>query len=173
MLIHLPDEVRTVTATKEIILSAGAINSPHILLHSGIGDASLLSSLQIPVILDLPSVGKNLSDQPKFWGKWVVGANDTWDDIFRNNSYKEELLEQWRESRTGPLATSLASHVILSRLPGDSRILNQYGDPAAGPATPHLELLIQVLNVFDILHIPLSHLNLTLELLDYSDGYPA
>lgn len=113
---HFVGEIRTVAATKEIILSAGAIGSPNILLHSGIGDASLLSSLQIPVILDLPSVGKNLSDQPQLWNKWAVNSNDTWDDIFRNNSYKEGLLKEWRENRTGPLTTSLASHVIFSRL---------------------------------------------------------
>ena len=47
---------------REIILSAGAIGSPHLLMVSGIGDAEHLSEHGIDVILDMPEVGKNLQD---------------------------------------------------------------------------------------------------------------
>ena len=50
-------------ATREVILSAGAIHSPAILQRSGIGPAALLRSLDVPVIADLP-VGENLLDHP-------------------------------------------------------------------------------------------------------------
>ncbi|MER7447983.1 FAD-dependent oxidoreductase [Microbacterium sp. NPDC097977] len=46
----------------EIVLSAGAIGSPVILLRSGIGPADELTALGIPVVVDSPSVGKNLHD---------------------------------------------------------------------------------------------------------------
>lgn len=46
----------------EVILSAGAIGSPVILLRSGIGPADELAALGIPVVLDVPGVGKNLHD---------------------------------------------------------------------------------------------------------------
>ncbi|WP_334153067.1 GMC family oxidoreductase [Microbacterium sp.] len=46
----------------EVILSAGAIGSPVILLRSGIGPAAELEALGIPVVQDLPGVGKNLHD---------------------------------------------------------------------------------------------------------------
>ncbi|KAJ0176931.1 hypothetical protein K1T71_006940 [Dendrolimus kikuchii] len=51
----------TLNARYEIILSAGAINTPKILLHSGIGPKAHLSSKNIPVVVDLP-VGRNLLD---------------------------------------------------------------------------------------------------------------
>ncbi|XP_037951965.1 glucose dehydrogenase [FAD, quinone]-like [Teleopsis dalmanni] len=51
----------TVRAKKEFILSAGAINSPHLLMLSGVGPKDDLRRLRIPVIHDLP-VGKNLQD---------------------------------------------------------------------------------------------------------------
>ena len=47
---------------REIILSGGAINSPQLLLLSGIGPAEALASLAIPVVHDLPGVGENLQD---------------------------------------------------------------------------------------------------------------
>jgi choline dehydrogenase len=51
-----------VRANREIIVSGGAINSPHILQISGIGPAAHLQSLGIPVVHDLPGVGANLID---------------------------------------------------------------------------------------------------------------
>ena len=54
----------------EIILSAGAIGSPHILLLSGVGPADHLASLGIPVLADLPGVGQNLRDHPLVWATW-------------------------------------------------------------------------------------------------------
>jgi choline dehydrogenase len=51
-------------ASREVILSAGAINSPQLLLLSGIGDAAQLRSHDIPVVADLPAVGRYLEDHP-------------------------------------------------------------------------------------------------------------
>jgi choline dehydrogenase-like flavoprotein len=50
-------------ATKEVILSAGAFDSPKILLLSGVGPEAELSKFSIPSIYNLPSVGKNMIDQ--------------------------------------------------------------------------------------------------------------
>ncbi|KAK0209044.1 aryl-alcohol oxidase [Desarmillaria ectypa] len=132
-----------VTAAKEIILSAGAIGTPHILLNSGIGDAVELSEVGIQAVVDLPDVGKNLSDQPILWNKWYVNDTNTWDDIFRNLTYRNELVTRWNETKTGPLVDTLLSHIAWSRLPDNSPIFERVNDPAAGRNTPHIELDIQ------------------------------
>jgi choline dehydrogenase len=54
-------------ARREVILSAGAINSPQLLLLSGIGPAAQLQALGIPVIADRPGVGANLQDHLEFY----------------------------------------------------------------------------------------------------------
>jgi choline dehydrogenase len=55
-------ELRRIYANQEVILSAGAIASPQILMRSGIGAADALAAHQIPVQVDLPGVGQNLQD---------------------------------------------------------------------------------------------------------------
>lgn len=53
-----------VAAAREVVLSAGVINSPQVLMLSGVGDADELRALGIPVVHDLPGVGRNLQDHP-------------------------------------------------------------------------------------------------------------
>ena len=54
----------------EIILSAGAASSPHILMLSGVGPAERLRQFGIPVVKDLPGVGQNLRDHPLVYVTW-------------------------------------------------------------------------------------------------------
>lgn len=55
-------EPKEAFATKEVILSGGTINSPQLLLLSGVGPAAELAKHDIPVLVDLPGVGQNLQD---------------------------------------------------------------------------------------------------------------
>jgi choline dehydrogenase-like flavoprotein len=57
-------ETRTLACRGEIVLSGGAINSPQLLMLSGIGPAAALQALGIPLRADLPGVGQNLQDHP-------------------------------------------------------------------------------------------------------------
>jgi choline dehydrogenase len=57
-------QIKTARADKEVILCGGAINSPQLLLLSGIGAADQLRQFDIPVLVDLPGVGENLQDHP-------------------------------------------------------------------------------------------------------------
>ena len=57
----LSEETHTITA-KEIIVSGAAINSPQLLMLSGVGPKAQLSALNIPVVADIPEIGSNLYD---------------------------------------------------------------------------------------------------------------
>ncbi len=61
---------RFVVEGDEIILSAGAIGSPQILMLSGVGPAEHLRSLGIPIISDKPGIGQNMRDHPGVWVTW-------------------------------------------------------------------------------------------------------
>lgn len=74
--------VQTIKAQKEVILCGGAINSPQLLMLSGIGDSAELRQHGIPVVKDLTGVGKNMQDhldttvtaycdQPITFKKWA------------------------------------------------------------------------------------------------------
>jgi choline dehydrogenase-like flavoprotein len=54
--------VQTITATKEVVLAAGAIGSPQVLLLSGVGPRDELAEVGVECLLDLPDVGKHLKD---------------------------------------------------------------------------------------------------------------
>ncbi|RFD21413.1 FAD-binding protein [Komagataeibacter melaceti] len=59
---------RVLSATREVVLAAGAIDTPRLLLLSGIGPAAELERLGLPVRVDLPGVGMNLQDHPLLKG---------------------------------------------------------------------------------------------------------
>ncbi|KAI0091378.1 GMC oxidoreductase [Irpex rosettiformis] len=52
----------TVKVNKEVILSGGAVGSPHVLLHSGVGPKDVLTGANVPVQIELPGVGQHLQD---------------------------------------------------------------------------------------------------------------
>ncbi|KAF7368166.1 GMC oxidoreductase [Mycena venus] len=95
----------TAKARKEIILSAGSVGTPSILMHSGIGDREILGPLGISTVLHLPSVGQNVSDQPMFITSWAVKLNETMDSVAENVTRFNEAFAQWNISHTGPLAS--------------------------------------------------------------------
>lgn len=70
-----PDGQTNLKANKEVILSAGAINSPELLLRSGIGPAAMLQAAGVRVAHDLPGVGQNLRDHVD--GMITVRSNST------------------------------------------------------------------------------------------------
>ncbi|KAJ7346320.1 alcohol oxidase [Mycena albidolilacea] len=131
----------SVTAGREVILSAGSVGTPAILLHSGIGDSSSLSSLGIKPLHNLPSVGQNLSDHVLLGASWRVNSTNTLEEAGRNATLLAEELAQWNATRTGPLVNNPASQLGWLRIPPNSSIFKTFPDPSAGPTASHFELL--------------------------------
>ncbi len=63
-------KTRRIAAGSEVVLSLGAINTPKVLMQSGIGDQTELQRLGIPVLQHLPGVGQNFQDHPGFDCVW-------------------------------------------------------------------------------------------------------
>ncbi|KAK0499121.1 alcohol oxidase [Armillaria luteobubalina] len=129
------------TDLKEIILSAGSIGTPNILLHSGIGDDTELTALGITPTLNLPGVGKNLTDHTLYTGlSFFVNDTSTIENIyFRNTTFQSDTLAEWQATRTGFLSTGIANQIGFLRVPEEAGILD--GDPCAGNQTAHYEFI--------------------------------
>jgi choline dehydrogenase len=88
-------------ASREVILSAGAIGSAQLLLLSGIGPAEELRELGVPLIQDRPAVGENLQDHPRvaitYASRKPLGLSD---------AEREGAEKEYAESRTGPLSSN-------------------------------------------------------------------
>ncbi|OLN93073.1 Oxygen-dependent choline dehydrogenase 6 [Colletotrichum chlorophyti] len=89
----------SVNATAEVILSAGAFNTPQLLKLSGVGPKAELSSFGIPVIVDLPGVGTNLQDR---YETTVIGETPTdfqiiEDCTFNRPGSADPCLKKWQE----------------------------------------------------------------------------
>ncbi|KAI0321294.1 hypothetical protein OF83DRAFT_1161884 [Amylostereum chailletii] len=131
----------TVHAKREVILSAGAVGTPQLLMLSGIGDTAELARHGIAPLVALPDVGKNAQDHVLLPTNWAVNASDTLDDIFRNQTRFAADLAEWRATRAGPFAGTLGSQIAWARLPDDAEIFESVQDPSPGPHTPHYELI--------------------------------
>jgi len=96
-------QVFTATAEREVILSAGALQSPQILQLSGIGPADLLRRFEIPVVANSPEVGLNLQDH--YQARLIVRLKQpiSLNDQVRNPVELAKMGLQWILSGSGPL----------------------------------------------------------------------
>ncbi|HEY6495973.1 MAG TPA: FAD-dependent oxidoreductase [Trebonia sp.] len=93
----------TARAEAEVILAAGAIGTPHLLMLSGIGPADHLREQGIYVIADMPAVGANLMDHPSVPVLWSTpGVKGLWEST-RNRDFA-----RWRLTHSGPLTSNVA-----------------------------------------------------------------
>jgi choline dehydrogenase len=106
-------------AGREVILSAGALHSPHILELSGVGNASILKDHGIPVVHDLPEVGENLSDHLHTRVTFECTVPATANDLVRDKWRAALALLRYAFRRDGMFATpSFKIHAYARCLPG-------------------------------------------------------
>ncbi|CCM06052.1 uncharacterized protein FIBRA_08299 [Fibroporia radiculosa] len=131
----------TVQAAKEVILAAGSIGTPQILLLSGIGDSATLESIGIAPLVNLSDVGQHLVDHPLLSNQWLVNSTDTFQAVTRNVTYETELFFEWNSTGTGLFVDPGSIQLGWGRLSSNSTVYGLYTDPSAGPASPQMEWL--------------------------------
>ncbi|MGW8380677.1 GMC oxidoreductase [Streptomyces sp. ODS28] len=67
-------EEKLLTANREVLVCAGAVDTPRLLMHSGIGPKKDLEALGMPVVKDLPGIGENLIDHPESVIVWETNG---------------------------------------------------------------------------------------------------
>ncbi|KAF8962179.1 hypothetical protein BDZ97DRAFT_1759417 [Flammula alnicola] len=130
-----------VTALKEVILSAGSVGNTQILQLSGIGNSEDLDPLNIPVLVNIPSVGRNLSDHTLLPNLFSVNGNASFDHILRDPTLLNAAIAQWTANKTGLIANPIANQFGFARIPANSSVFNSTSDPSAGPESPHYEFI--------------------------------
>jgi choline dehydrogenase len=100
-----PSRVRTVRASREVIVACGAINTPKLLQLSGIGPADLLRQHGIDVVRDLPGVGENLSDHYSVRIVARVKNSKTMNELVKGFSLAGQI-SRWMMKRPSIMALS-------------------------------------------------------------------
>lgn len=116
--VHLRDGQR-LTASRGVILAAGAIESPMVLMRSGIGPGPMLRAAGIEVVRDAPEVGGNLHDHPGF-GLHFAGAGSGYGLEWRQLPGWALAPFRYAATRTGRLASNTVEACAFFRaMPGD------------------------------------------------------
>jgi len=107
-------------AMREVIVSAGALQSPQLLQLSGIGPAELLRSLGVPVAMDHPGVGENLQDHLQLRAMYRCTRPITTNDDLASPWRKARIGLQWLLRRSGPLAIGINQGGLFARVMPDA-----------------------------------------------------
>ena len=127
-------EVKTVRAKAEVIISAGAIGSPHLLQLSGIGSADLLAGHAITIRADMPSVGSNLQDHLQLRCSYRLQGATTLNTLAHSLWGKAKIGLEYALKRSGPMAMAPSQ-------------LGAFAKSRAGLASADLEYHVQPLSL--------------------------
>ena len=111
-------EIKSIVARKEVILCAGAYNSPQILMLSGVGDRNHLKEMGIKSVHHLPGVGRNLQDHPSLFIGYDIQKSEfgfpigDWSD---SNEYANKVRAEWEQTRTGKAGSNQVEAVLFAR----------------------------------------------------------
>jgi choline dehydrogenase len=100
----------TISASKEVILSAGVFQSPQLLMVSGVGPKALLEEFDIDVVADLPGVGQGMDDHLYVPVVYPVNLEDI-------STVTEEEIEEFNNEAIGRLTTTGSDYVAFETIP--------------------------------------------------------
>lgn len=127
-------QLHQVRARREVILSAGAVNSPALLQLSGIGPAALLRDHGIDVIMDSPDVGGNLQDHLQLRCSWRLTGAKTLNTLANSFFGKMKIGMDYTFRRRGPMSMAPSQ-------------LGAFTKSRPDVATPDLEYHVQPLSL--------------------------
>ncbi|KAI1462283.1 GMC oxidoreductase [Annulohypoxylon moriforme] len=140
---------RKYLASKEVILSAGSLNDPKILMHSGIGPKAQLEKFGIPLVQDVPAIGQGLRDHmfvPLAYQR-TEGETDR-PSFYGNKEAQAAALEQWKKDGTGPWSKFACEMLIgwfklphLPSLPEFQALPEAERSYQNQPTVPHYEVI--------------------------------
>ena len=109
-------ETRRANAAGEVILCAGALQSPQLLQLSGVGAGTLLQQFGIPVVRELPGVGENLQDHLQLRLLYRCTKPITTNDDLNSWWRSMRIGIEWLVSRSGPLAVGINQGGLFTRV---------------------------------------------------------
>ncbi|TFK90489.1 GMC oxidoreductase [Polyporus arcularius HHB13444] len=143
-------ETFRVKARKEVVVSAGAVHSPHILMLSGVGPADHLKEHGIPVVADLPGVGSHLMDHVvidlNIMDKSKSGIGHLKGETVLDGLKLMRELFTYKLTGRGALTTNIAETIAFVRstdpklFPPDQYPADHIDDQTSGPGAPDIEL---------------------------------
>ena len=127
-------DVQQAFADREVVVSAGAFGTPHVLQLSGIGPADHLRRIGITPVLDSPRVGQGLTDHPHAWAIWALAPGY----VGLADAANPKWLLQWLLRKRGKFANSgveAVAHIrsTADRLTPDFQLIFVPGDVLADP----------------------------------------
>lgn len=132
--------VKRIRARREVIVSAGAINSPVLLMNSGVGPATELKQVGIDVLHDLAGVGKNLQDHVQARFTFLTRQPGTLNEILTLPRQQVRMALEWLSSSSGQLAVGATEGCLFTK---------------SDPAEPVADLQFQATN-FSTEHLTLG-----------------
>ena len=107
--------IHTVRVRREVLLAAGAVQSPQLLELSGIGNADILQRAGVPVVAHLPGVGENLRDHLHVRLSFETTLKITLNAVLRNPLLQAKMGLRWFFLGRGLMSTSSATIMAIAR----------------------------------------------------------
>ncbi|HXW23887.1 MAG TPA: GMC family oxidoreductase N-terminal domain-containing protein, partial [Xanthobacteraceae bacterium] len=107
--------VKRIAARREVIVAGGAINSPLLLMNSGVGPAAELQAVGIEARHDLPGVGKNLQDHVQARFTFLTKQPGTLNEILTSPRQQARMALEWLTSSSGQLAVGATEGCLFAK----------------------------------------------------------